>query len=138
MQKTKLGISVGLVGAGIYFLGLFSGYLAALILVGYVLLVEENMWLRRTSLKVIALMISFSVLYEGIGLIPSLISWISTAGSMFGAYISMSFISNLITLVRGILNMTETILFLVLGFKSLTQGSIHIPVVDDFLNKYLD
>lgn len=138
MQKTKLGISVGLVGAGIYFVGLFSGYLAALILVGYVLLVEDNMWLRRTCLKAIVLMVCFSVVSEGIGLIPSVISWIITAGNMFGAYLSMSFISNLITLIRGILSMTETILFLTLGFKALTQGSIHIPVVDNFLNKYLD
>ena len=138
MQKTKLGISVGLMGAGIYFVGLFSGYLAALILVGYVLLVEDNMWLRRTCLKAIVLMVCFSVLSEGTGLIPSVISWIITAGNMFGAYLSMSFITNLITLIRGILSMTETILFLALGFKALTQGSIHIPVVDNFLNKYLD
>lgn len=138
MQKTKLGISVALVGAGIYFLGLFGGYLSILILVGYILLVEDNMWLRRTCLKALVLMIGFSVLYEGIGLVPSVISWISTACSMFEVCVSMNFISNLIALIRGILNMAKTILFLILGFKALTQGSIHIPVVDNFLNKYVD
>ncbi len=45
MQKTKLGVSVALMGAALYFLGLFSGYVALIILAGYVLLMEENVWL---------------------------------------------------------------------------------------------
>ena len=31
MQKTRLGISVGMLGAAIYLTGLFCGYLAALV-----------------------------------------------------------------------------------------------------------
>ncbi len=46
MQKTKLGVSVALMGAALYFLGLFSGYVALIILAGYVLLMEENVWLK--------------------------------------------------------------------------------------------
>lgn len=42
MQKTRLGISVGMLGAAIYLTGLFSGYLVAVLLTGYVLLFEEN------------------------------------------------------------------------------------------------
>ena len=44
MQKTKLGISVGLLGAAIYFMGLFGGYLVAVLLAGYILMFEENEW----------------------------------------------------------------------------------------------
>lgn len=52
MQKTKLGISVGLLGAIIYFTSLFgSSYLIAILLCGYILLVEDNPWLRKTSVK---------------------------------------------------------------------------------------
>ena len=51
MQKTRLGISVGLLGAAIYFMGLFSGYLLAVLLAGYVLLFEENSWLRKNAVK---------------------------------------------------------------------------------------
>ena len=42
MQKTKLGISVGMLGAVLYFMGIFSGYLLVAILAAYVLLYEEN------------------------------------------------------------------------------------------------
>ena len=55
MQKTKLGISVGLLGAAIYFTSLFSGYLVPVILTGYVLLFEENDWLRKNAVKAVAL-----------------------------------------------------------------------------------
>ena len=51
MQKAKLGISVGLLGAAIYFTSLFSGYLVPVILTGYVLLFEENDWLRKNAVK---------------------------------------------------------------------------------------
>ena len=41
MQKTKLGISVGFLGAAVYFSGLFNGLLLIMIMVEYVLLDED-------------------------------------------------------------------------------------------------
>ncbi len=58
VQKTKLGISVGLLGAAIYFMGLFSGYMVAVLLAGYVLLFEENEWLKKSAVKAIAVVLS--------------------------------------------------------------------------------
>ena len=55
MQKTKIGMTVGLLGAAIYFIGLFSGYLTVVLLIGYVLLFEENEWLRKSAVKAVAL-----------------------------------------------------------------------------------
>ena len=43
MQKTKIGISAGCFGAVIYLAGVTGGLLLAAILIGYVLLVEENL-----------------------------------------------------------------------------------------------
>lgn len=65
MQKTRLGISVGLLGAAIYFMGLFSGYLLAVLLAGYVLLFEENSWLRKNAVKAMSVMAVFSLLIKG-------------------------------------------------------------------------
>lgn len=59
MQKTKLGLSVGLVGAALYFLGLFS-FIPAFLLAAYVLLMEENQWLKRAAVKMVAVLIGFS------------------------------------------------------------------------------
>ena len=43
-MKTKLGVSVGILGAATYFLGLFSGYTVLALVVGYILLCEQDSW----------------------------------------------------------------------------------------------
>ena len=69
MQKTKIGISAGCFGAVIYLAGVTGGLLLAVILIGYVLLVEENLWLRRCAVKAGALLFIFSMCILAIGLI---------------------------------------------------------------------
>ena len=48
MEKTKLGVSVGIFGAFLYVAALFGGYIAITLLAGYVLLMESNEWLKTT------------------------------------------------------------------------------------------
>lgn len=78
MQKTKLGVSVAVLGAAMYFTGLFSGYIVAVVLAGYILLMEENEWLKKTAVKAVALMIAFSLLSTLLGLIPGVINFIDS------------------------------------------------------------
>lgn len=47
MSKTKLGISTTLLAALAYFAGGFSGYLLLFLVAGYVLLKEEDEWLKK-------------------------------------------------------------------------------------------
>lgn len=84
MQKTRLGISVGLLGAAIYFMGLFSGYLLAVLLAGYVLLFEENSWLRKNAVKAMSVMAVFSLLITVLNLVPNAIGFINDVVSIFG------------------------------------------------------
>ena len=69
-KEQKIGISAGLLGAGIYFTGLFSGYLIPIILTFYVLWFEENGWLRRTAVKAVSVMILFSMITLFVNLFP--------------------------------------------------------------------
>lgn len=137
MQKTKLGISVGLLGAAIYFTGLFSGYLVAVVLAGYVLLCEDNQWLRRSAVKAISVMIAFSFLITVVNLIPNAISVIDSIVSMFGGNFYIAFISNLVNAIVAALNIIEKLVLLGLGVKALNQGTIAVPVVDNLINKYM-
>lgn len=84
MQKTRLGISVGMLGAAVYLTGLFSGYLVAILIAGYVLLLEENGWLKRSVVKAVSLMVFFSFITVLINLIPDAMNCISYIASMFG------------------------------------------------------
>lgn len=137
MQKTKLGISVGLLGAAIYFTSLFSGYLVPVILTGYVLLFEENDWLRKNAVKAVSLTVFFSFVVVVINLIPNAISFINYIVSMFGGNFHIAFISNLVNAVTSAIDIIEKVLFIGLGLKALNQGSISVPVVDKLINKYM-
>lgn len=138
MQKTRLGISVGLLGAALFFACLFGGYTVVILLTGYILLFEENAWLKRSAVKGAALMFGFSVLSAIISLIPGAIGFIDSIFNVFGGSFYITIVTNLINLINSALNLIEAILFLILGFKALNQGTIKIPVIDSLVNKFMD
>lgn len=135
MQKSKLGISVALIGAALYFLGLFSGYLAVIILAGYVLLMEENVWLKKTAVKSVALLILFSLILSVVGLIPGLVNFIDDIFNIFGGNFYISFLTNIISMLRSGINLIQTVLFLILGLKAMNQGTIPVPMIDKLVDK---
>lgn len=137
MQKTRLGISVGMLGAVLYFMGLFSGYLITLLLAGYVLLCENNEWLKKAAVKVVSIMIIFSFWTTIVGLVPGAISVIDDIVSIFGGNFYIAFVSNLVNAIVSVLNILEKLLLLGLGVKALNQGTIPVPVIDNLINKYM-
>ena len=62
MEKSKLGLPVGLFGALIFAMAYFGGYTVLFLLVGYVLIREEDAWLRRTAVKAVLVSVAFSVI----------------------------------------------------------------------------
>lgn len=138
MQKTKLGISVGLVGAILYLCGFFSGYLATLLIAGYVLLFEENAWLKKTSVRAVVLMVGFSLLYTLVGLIPDLISLVNSVFNVFGGHFGIAFITNIINVFRNLLGILEMVVFLLFGASALLQKDMKIPGLDDLIEKHMN
>lgn len=138
MQKTKLGISVGVFGALLYFSGLFGGYLLTALLAGYILLKEENPWLKKTAVKSIVLMIVFSILYTVVGLLSEAVDVVNYAIGIFGGHFSLSIISKITSFLFAILDFAKKIVFVILGFKAFSQGTLHIPLIDGFVNKTID
>lgn len=135
MQKTKLGISVGLLGAVVFFAALFGGYTPVILLAGYILLREENEWLRRAAVKAVVLMVSFGFLLNLIGLIPDLLSWLGSVVSVFGGYFNYSVISSIVSVVTKAIDIIRTCLFLLLGVKAFNQGTITVPFADRIIEK---
>lgn len=135
-MKTKLGVSVGLLGAMVYFGALFGGYIPLILLAGYILLFEENEWLRRSAVKAAALMVSISLLLALIGLVPDLLSWIGSFVALFQGFFNYSTVTLVLSIITKAIDIVRTVLFLVLGVKALNQGSIDVPFVDAIINKY--
>ena len=135
-MKTRFGISVGLTGAAIFLSGLFGGYLLTFVLAGYVLLFEENMWLKKTAIKACVLMIMFSLLNAFVGLVPSTMSFINNICNLFDGSFNSKVVQDIVEIIQRGLSIIETIVFIVLGIKAMGQGTIAIPVVDNLINKH--
>lgn len=138
MQKTKLGITVGALGAITFFAGIFGGYLAAIVLAGYALLFEENAWLKRSVVKAVVLMVFFSVTVAIINVIPDLLEFVGNIASVFNGNFSIIKVNQVVNVVVSGLNLAEKVLFLGLGVKALSQGTIVIPFIDKKVSKYID
>ena len=130
MQKAKLGISVGLLGAAIYLTALSGSLLGLLVLAGYVLLVEDNQWLRLSAVKAVAVYLFFTFVIQAVGYVPDVLSIISDAGNLFNAYISVPVLNDIVTLVKDLIYLAEKIFLMVLGVKALNQGTVAVPFVD--------
>ncbi len=134
--KTKLGISVSIAAALTYFMGLFGGYLVLLVLAGYILWKEENLWLKQTVVKAVTICVTFSVVIALIGLVPDAINLLDDVFSVFGKGFSFSILSRMITLINSVLKLAEKLLLLALGFFALKGKSLRIDALDNFANKH--
>lgn len=138
MQKTKLGITVGMLGAAMFFACFFGGFTVSVVLSGYILLFEENAWLRKSAVKGVALLFGFAVLSAIVYLIPEVIDIISEVLGIFGGQFYPTFILKIFSVVSSVLSIIEKLLFIVLGVKSFNQGTVRIPVIDSIVNKYME
>lgn len=135
MQKTKLGVSIGLAGAALCFLGCIS-YIPAFLLAGYVLIFEENEWLKKTAVKMMIVTISFGLALVGVGLIQNVFGVLdSTFGWIVPFRIKAPF--NLDTSLRHIISFLENVVLIVMGYKALTLGTIKSNFIDKIIDKHM-
>ena len=135
MQKTRLGISVGFLGALMYFSGLVNGYLLAIIIGGYILIAEKNIWLKKPAIKTIAIMLICSLSVAVISLLPDVLSAILSLMAVFQKSFSIAAVNGIVSFITQVINLIEKCVLIVFGINALHQGNISIPVLDNFINK---
>lgn len=133
MNKTKLGLSIGMVGAATYFLGLFSGYTVLVLLVGYILLCEEDLWLRKTAVKALIIPLIFSGLYYVIDLLPTFLGSISDLLGIFKVSFYPSSIYSFFNLLKDGSIFIKEVLMILLGLLALKQKTIPIGPIDKMM-----
>lgn len=137
MQKTRLGISIELLSAAIYFMGIFGGYLTVIVLVLYTLLFEQSAWLKRSAVKAILLMACFSLAVTCINLLSNSINFIDAIVSVFGGVFSIGILNKIVAILNSGIDITEKIIFIALGFRALKQETVVIPMIDRLISKYM-
>lgn len=134
-MKTKLGISVTMLAAAAYLLGLFSGYLALVLVVGYVLICETDEWLKKSVVKALLVCLTFSLVSAVIGFIPNAISLVDGLVGIFGGSFGIRFLSAIVSFFNTVLNVFEKLLMLGLAAMALSNKTIKLPFIDDLIEK---
>ncbi|MBR4304669.1 MAG: hypothetical protein IKT81_05000, partial [Clostridia bacterium] len=97
MQKSKLGISVGLLCAALYFSYLFGNILIPVAIIAYILIVEENIWLKKSAVKSLVIYAVLSiVLPYVISLIPDILDVVDSLLNVFNVYLRNTRVFNII------------------------------------------
>lgn len=138
MKKSNLGVSVGFIGALAYLAAFLNSFVGLLLIVGYVLLREENIWLRKNALKALVLYIGFLLLSVVVRLIPNFFGLLNTFLSIFRFnFVSIVFTGIFATLTK-LLTYGAKLLYLALGVMALTQRTIAFAPLDKFIDKLVN
>ena len=142
MEKTKLGVTASLMAAMMCFLCYYGGYVATALVVGYVLLVEESDFLKRFALKVLALLLTFSLINTVIYLIPNILSLVQSIVMIFDEYgyieeLHSNGFTRFLDFLSSTFGMAKLVIFLLMGVMALLGKEFKIPGFDKLLEKYL-
>ncbi len=137
MPKTKMGVSVGLLGAGVCFSGMFGWYIPMFLLTGYVLLMEENEWLRKACVKGVVVTMFFTLISVLVGLVPEALGALTNLVNAFGGTLSTAAVSWFVSAILSIISIVRCIILALLGVKALGQGIVSFPVADKMTEKHM-
>ena len=134
-EKSKLGISIALLAAGMFFLGIVS-YLALIAVALYIFIREDNAWLKKVAIFAVILVVFFAA----VNFVLSVIS-----GAISLSNVNINFIGNIIPLlgkvfsvITSLVNIAEFVLLGLFGFMSLGGKSLNIGFINKLCNKHMN
>ena len=134
-QKSKLGISVALLASGMFFLGIVN-YLALIAVAIYIFIREDNVWLKKTAVFAVVLVVFFAA-------VNFVLSTLSGLVSMFN--LNIDFVVNpvvvltrLFSILTRIVNIAEFVFLVVFGFMALGGKSIKIGFINNLCDKHMN
>ncbi len=136
MEKTKLGISIGLMGAAVYFTGILN-YIALIFIAGYILLFEENNWLKKSAVKAVVIFVTFSIIPVCFGFVSNVFDFVNYLINGFGGRLNLGWPLNIEILVNIASQFIRNTLLFILGFMAISQGSIPVKPIDKFVDRHM-
>ena len=136
MLKTKLGVSIALVGAAMYFLGVFS-FIPAVLLAGYVLIAEENEWVKRQAARMIGVVLLFGLLSIAVGWIDDFVSVLYIVVRWFNDEVYLTVPASLTLLIQYFISVAKEVVLLLMGFMALGMKNVRFVFVDKLLDKFM-
>ncbi len=138
MNKTKLGISTNLFAFIAIFVTLWSGFIPALLITGYALIKEEDLWLKKTVVKGLIVVLLFSLATALIGFLPNIIDLINDVFNLWGEYFDIRVINAVVRLFNTILNISEKVIMLLMALSALKGKWFNLGFIDKFIVKHFE
>lgn len=131
MKKTKLGLSVAIMGAIVYLTALFGGFTPLLLVAGYILIVEENADLKKTAVTALMILLTFSAVNFVIGLLPDVQTILLSLLNIFGINdIYLPFINNIANFLYSVVGLLGELVFIFLAGLSILKKPLKLPFID--------
>lgn len=135
MEKTKLGISIGLLGAAVYFMGLINTT-ALVLIAGYILILESNSWLKKCAVKALAIVIAFALIPVALSFVTDILNFINSVINGFGGHAALRWPLGIDNWINIAANFVEKALLVLLGFTALSQGTISTGPIDKMIDRH--
>lgn len=137
MNKTRFGLSANALAALIFTAGLM-GITPVVLLVGAVLLVEDNEWLKRMSVKALAFILVANVVSVVLMLLPDLLQWIVDIIRIFDATTDVDTIlkiNRVFAWVDSALDIVVKVLLIVYAYQAYLGKYAKVLFVENMVNK---
>ena len=135
MEKTKLGLSVGIVGAAAYLLYQFGGYTPALLLVGYILLCETNSSLKVSALTATLITLGYALVNYAVFLLPNVTNLLTTFLNIFGIHPELYIVDYIFNFLGSAVGFLKGLLMVFLAGMCLFNKPIELPFLKKMINE---
>lgn len=144
MYKTKLGLSNCMVAGIIFLLALITSFYSAsiifswplVLLVAYVLLKEDDLWLKASAVKAVLVVLVFI-------LVPILFSFVDNIISFINFFLRIADATpindgwGIISFFEMLFSIVEKVFLLILSLSAFKGKTIKLPIVDNMIRKHL-
>ena len=129
MEKTKIGLSAGILGAIAFLAFLFGGYVPGLLVVGYILLCEKSESLRVSAATALLITLAAAVLNLVIGLIPDLLRYVNSLLNIFDEYMDVDVVYNIENFLASTVGLVKMVALVGLAVFSFLNKPLQIPFI---------
>lgn len=130
---TKLGIKTNIMAMLVCIVGFVSGYVGALLIAGYILLMEGDRMLRKTAIKALTIMCISSLLVGVIELIPGTVSWIASVLELFDGGMNVGILLSICDVLSGAVRLAEAFILLIMAFKAYNGSEFSVKQLDNIV-----
>lgn len=137
-MKSVIGISICLLGAGVFWAGLASELLAFL-LIGYILLCEKDLWLRAIALKAAVVIIGFFALQSVFYIVQNVLDGFNVLLVLVGTNsLGYSGLYQFCNLCLEVLGIAKSVILLIAGYMALNYRNLKMGLLDKIVNRSIE